>query len=394
MRVSEDVRLNIFEDKLTIMTLLDIKSAYPSVSHQLLIHILKSLGFDNNSLKWIISFLENKYQYVNISSKKSKMKSINCGLLQGDNLSQTFFSIIINKIVECVSQCKIHLYADDVVIYLDSDYENINNSIQIMNNEINKINNWIEIHGMQLNAAKTNAIIIGSKKQINTINTIATNNISINNVIIPFCSEIKYLGYYFNNIFDANSHINKIIKKVNFSLNKISHCRNSIPKSARTKIVKCVINPIFDYASIIYHGYNIHGTNENQMRLQKAQNNCIRYICKLSRYDHISPHLNDLKILNTSNRRIFLICCILHKFLIHGSANYLNDIFVKNNNNTRNGMDSFSLNVKFVKKTRDQFLLSHSASRLWNSLPLELRKIEIHNSFRKTLLDYLFQKQK
>lgn len=393
IRVSEDVRMNILNKNITIMVLLDIKSAYPSVSHELLFHILKSIGFHDNTLKWISSFFRNKYQYVCIADKKSKMNLINCGLLQGDNLSQTFFSIVINNIVKCVSQCKIHLYADDVVIYFDSTIENINHSIQTINHEINNINKWIEAHGMQLNVTKTRAILIGSKNQVNLINKMTINQICVNNSNIPFSSEIKYLGFHFNNHFDANSHINSIIKKVNFSLNKIKHCRNSIPKSTKTNIIKCIINPIFDYASIIYHGYNIHGTNENSKRLQKVQNNCIRFICKISRFDHVTPYLNELKILNASNSRVFLICCILHKFLIYNPPIYLNDIFIKNNNNTRNGTNLLSLKVNQIRKTGDQFLLSHCATSLWNNLPHKLREIKIHNIFRNKLSNHLFENQ-
>lgn len=129
MRVSEDIRTNIANNKLTIMILLDIKSAYPSVNHSLLLHILESIGFDISSREWIKSFLKNKAQYVRVDNDTSNPRNINCGLLQGDNLSQTFFSIIINNIVKCVHHCKIHLYADDVAIYLDFDLQDIDHSI-------------------------------------------------------------------------------------------------------------------------------------------------------------------------------------------------------------------------------------------------------------------------
>lgn len=86
IRVNEDIRTNIAKNKLKIMVLLDIKSAYPSVSHQLLFHVLNKYGFNCDSIKWVESFLANKTQYVEIDGKTSDQILVDCGLLQGDNL--------------------------------------------------------------------------------------------------------------------------------------------------------------------------------------------------------------------------------------------------------------------------------------------------------------------
>lgn len=92
MRVSEDIRTNNKNNKLTVLVLLDIKSAYPSVSHEMLMKILDNYGINNESRGWIKSFLSNKLQIVELNNERSNEINISCGLLQGDNLSQSFFS--------------------------------------------------------------------------------------------------------------------------------------------------------------------------------------------------------------------------------------------------------------------------------------------------------------
>lgn len=122
------------------MVLFDIKSAYPSVSHELLLHCLKGIGFCERALKWISCFISNKKQYVTIEDSKSDQKPIDCGLLQGDNLSQTFFSIVINEIVDVIRNCKMHLYADDLMIYKECDMTELNGTVAEVNEDIKGIN--------------------------------------------------------------------------------------------------------------------------------------------------------------------------------------------------------------------------------------------------------------
>lgn len=130
-------------------------------------------------------------------------------------MSQTFFSIVINEIVDVIKNCRMHLYADDLMIYKECDLGNLNHAIAEVNEDVERINEWVKSHGMSLNAAKTRAILIStpvnnSKLQIST----EVNKIRVNGIEIPYNGEVKYLGFCFNNEFTSNSHTNNIIKKI------------------------------------------------------------------------------------------------------------------------------------------------------------------------------------
>lgn len=149
-----------------------------------------------------------------------------------------------------------------------------------------------------------------------------------------------------------------------------------------------------DYACIIYHGFNIHGTGSDQKRIQLLQNMCIRFATQTNRFNRISPILNEMNTLNTFNRRQYLICCIIHKIINKNSAPYLNDILTINKNKTRLGEDTISLLIKKISKVKDEHILAHSASKLWNKIPNEIRNIVNHNIFRNKLFKYLIEYQK
>lgn len=99
-------------------------------------------------------------------------------------------------------------------------------------------------------------------------------------------------------------------------------------------------------------------------------------------------------MLNMFNRRQFLILCFIHNLINRGSVPYLNHIFVENTNNTRAGMNTSSLLVSKVKRTRDELLLSHSLSKLWNSVPIKIRNSQSHDTFRAYLYEFLMSEQK
>lgn len=147
------------------------------------------------------------------------MTPIDCGLLQGDNLSQTFFTIVINEIVDVIKSCLMHLYADDLMIYKECVLEELDDAINAVNDDINGINEWVLSHGMNLNPTKTQAILISTPGNNAKINENKPGNkIVVNSIEIPFAAGVKYLGFHFNNDFTSGDHTNNIIKKVNFSL--------------------------------------------------------------------------------------------------------------------------------------------------------------------------------
>lgn len=388
VKVSDDVRSSIALNKVTVMVLLDIKSAYASVSHALILHIMKHIGMGPKSLKWLENFLTTKSQYVEVDGIKSNPININCGLMQGDNLSQTIFSIVINGVVDVITQCNKHLYADDLSIYRDCYLEYLNDTIAVVNDQIDAINQWIFDRGMALNPLKTQAIVIGPKHLINKINFQDLPRIRVISTDIDFSQSVKYLGFLFNQNFDSRDHVDSIIRKVNFSLGNLRHARNKIPRGCKEQIVKGTIIPIFDYGSILYHGFGIHGSGQDEHRLQIAQNNCVRFVLNVFKFDHISPFYEELRLLNLYNRRSVFICCFIHKCMYFDTPRYLNSLFSINRNNTRAGQDTVSLLVRKVGRTRDEFLMAHCASKLWNSLPGVIRSIRNEKSFKIEVSTY------
>ena len=99
---------------------IDFSRAFEAVSHQKLLHRLKSYGFDGLLPQWIGSFLSNRIHCTQVGNAHSSFKHIRSGVVQGSCLGPLLFLIFINDIADNFNlpfKCK--MYADDVKLYTE-----------------------------------------------------------------------------------------------------------------------------------------------------------------------------------------------------------------------------------------------------------------------------------
>ena len=96
--------------------LTDLSKAFDCISYDLLIAKLDAYGFGYNSLKFIHSYLNNRYQRVRINSTYSSWSEIKCGVPQGSILGPLLFNIYMCDLFLFVAP-NIANYADDNTPY-------------------------------------------------------------------------------------------------------------------------------------------------------------------------------------------------------------------------------------------------------------------------------------
>ena len=110
--------------------------------------------------KWIVSYLENRSQFVQYKNCDSEVLMVCCGVPQGSILGLKLFMMFINDIVNASKLFKFILFADDTnMFYCNND---INELIRQTNAELDKLNVWFSVNRLSLNISKTNYMIFGN----------------------------------------------------------------------------------------------------------------------------------------------------------------------------------------------------------------------------------------
>ena len=120
---------------------LDLRKAFDTVDHEILIKKLKIYGVQNTALKWFISYLFDRKQFCKVGSAASSTKNIRCGVPQGSNLGPLLFLLYVNDLPNCLRHSSAEMYADDMNLTACSD--DINNLQAILNSDMNNIHQWI-----------------------------------------------------------------------------------------------------------------------------------------------------------------------------------------------------------------------------------------------------------
>ena len=95
---------------------IDLKKAFDTVDHKILLHKLNHYGFRGVINKWFSSYLQDRTQTAQIDSYISARNHITCGVPQGSVLGPLLFVICINDIQGCSEKLKFYLFADDTNI--------------------------------------------------------------------------------------------------------------------------------------------------------------------------------------------------------------------------------------------------------------------------------------
>ncbi len=94
---------------------MDFKKAFDLVNHRLLLVKLRALGFRDDCVEWVRSFLENRTFRVSLEGEVSEWAAAPSGVPQGSVLGPIRFVAYINDLPEVLRSIS-YLFADDLKI--------------------------------------------------------------------------------------------------------------------------------------------------------------------------------------------------------------------------------------------------------------------------------------
>ena len=225
---------------------LDIKKAFDTVNHDILIKKLIYYGIGGVVLTWFKNFLHDRFQCTRISNKVSNFLEVKRGVPQGSVLGPILFSIYINDINYACNLSKPYLFADDSALF----FEDVSRSSYLnMKIELITMFKWLSVNKLSFNAEKTEFMIFDSNDQSDELE-IEIKNISIK---IRECKETKYLGLILDNHLNFKAHIDYVKKKVVKRIGAMYRSKNLLPVKYRKMFANALMLPQFDYLDTIYN---------------------------------------------------------------------------------------------------------------------------------------------
>ena len=153
VELTENVGINGLNCKQnTISTFLDLKKAFDTVDHQILLAKCSSYGPREHILKFLKSYLSRRFQYTEIGSKKSSMRSIKIGVQRSSIMGPLLFIIYINDLTLATSDIKSILYADDTVVYTKNEPKTSKTKINVV---LQNTAYWMNRNRLTLTVEKT-----------------------------------------------------------------------------------------------------------------------------------------------------------------------------------------------------------------------------------------------
>ena len=353
-----------------ISILIDLKAAFDTVNHNILLRKLELYGIRGHGLEWLKSYLTDRQFNVGLQKTFSTTKTVNIGIPQGSILGPILFIIYNNDLPLVSNILSSTLYADDTNFSIShSEYDVM---IPLLNSELEKIHDWTLANRLTINAAKTELLLFTNSRDVTPSNT----DVVLNGTPVGYVDHARFLGVIIDSKFNFKLHINNVVTKVSKHGGILYKIRNNLPLPARIMYYNSFVLPYLTFNIIHWGKTNI--THLSPLII--AQKRIIRTMCDADYLDSTTPLFYRLKLLKLEDLYKFYAIMDTHKKIALGQYN------VQHNRNTRNCHLAVP---KFHSLSRTEQSITNKGPNLWNNLPAYLREISSQSILKIKLKEYL-----
>ena len=236
------------------LAFIDLRKAFDTVNRDILYSKLMDIGISSKFLNIIIDMYRKMKCQVRTADGSSTSFSLNNGLMLGESLSPTLFSILINDIVDAMTKCcsmgvdingvkvSVLKYADDIVLMATSP-EGLQTGLDILKN-------YCEMNKLTVNITKSKVMCV-SKRRKKAHQTV----FMYDDKQLECVENFKYLGIEFNRLNNTNCAVEQLCKQAKRSktvidLHKLRH--KSLSLQHILQLFDTLLKPILTYGSEVW----------------------------------------------------------------------------------------------------------------------------------------------
>ena len=202
---TNDSCVNMNNGLLNGIVFIDLKKAFDTIDHGILLQKLECYGIDTADIRWFESYLFGRTQKCAVNGKLSNSVSVTCGIPQGSSLGPLLFLVYINDLLNCLNTSTPRMFAYNTSISYSSD--SIGQLQNVMNSELKNLNGWPITNKLSLNITETELMIITSRQKVNVSQD--NINITIDDYEVKRVHSNKSLGLHIDSHLIWSVHIEK-----------------------------------------------------------------------------------------------------------------------------------------------------------------------------------------
>ena len=351
----------------------DLSKASDCISHELLIAKLNAYGFDETSLKVIISLLKNRTQTTKVGASLSELLNIIYGVPQGSILGPLLFIIYICDLFIVNEDVNFSSYTNDTTPFIIG--MSFGQIISELESIISDISQWFMNNNLKVNARKFHLFLSPYEDQ----------TITVENYVIKSSGVEELLGVTINSNLNFKEHILSLCKKANRKLHALSRVPKYLTLNKQRILMKSFIISQFNYCPLIWMIHN-RGLNN---KINHIHERALHIVCNDSSAS-FEDLLNKDESVTIHQSNLQQLAIEIFKVKIGIAPIIMNEMFtfVENNiYNLRSGMHLSRINVHSTQYGTES--IGCRGAKIWDLAPVHMKDLKTLSTFKNQIKNWI-----
>ena len=253
-----------FKSKWCVLITIDVKNAFNSARHGIIIEELRGRNIDNYLIRFISSYLSNRKVMIS----KTETAEVAMGVPQGSVLGPVW-NVLYDGVLglELTGDAACVAFADDLALVVGAENENV--LMQHTNTCLAEISAWMRDRGLMMEPSKTEAVLMKSKRKHSHV------TFHLDGVELHLTKTVRYLGVTIDERGSFGPHVGRVSKKADENITSLARIMPNIsgPSSGKRAVIGGAVHNILMYGAPIWH--KVVGIQKYRKILERTQRNIL-----------------------------------------------------------------------------------------------------------------------